>query len=94
FGNAIVEAMAAGVPVISVDCPVGPKVLLRDGKAGRLVRRHTAADFGRALIEVTADAELRRSYVAAGRQVAGDFTVTAAVEAYESAFSDLLGPSC
>jgi len=58
------------------------------------VRRHTAADFGRALIEVTADAELRRSYVAAGRQVAGDFTVTAAVEAYESAFSDLLGPSC
>nr|WP_313137852.1 glycosyltransferase [Paracoccus jeotgali] len=90
FGNAIAEAMAAAVPVISVDCPVGPRVLLRDGKAGRLVHSHTAADFGSALIDVAADAALRRSYVAAGREVAGDFTVPAAVAAHEAAFRAVL----
>ena len=37
FGITIVEALAAGVRVISTDAPYGPREILADGKYGRLV---------------------------------------------------------
>lgn len=37
FGNVIVEALMAGTPVVSTDCPSGPSEILCDGKFGRLV---------------------------------------------------------
>lgn len=37
FGNVLVEALHAGTPIVSTDCPHGPREILCDGKFGALV---------------------------------------------------------
>lgn len=37
FGNVLVEAMAAGLPVLSLNCPGGPSEVLAGGKFGTLL---------------------------------------------------------
>lgn len=50
FGNVVVEAMAAGVPVVATDC-MGPRVLLKNGELGRLVPPGDPPALASALVE-------------------------------------------
>lgn len=55
LGNVIIEAMACGTPIVSTDCPSGPREILEDGKWGRLVPPAAPELLGEAMALTLAD---------------------------------------
>ncbi len=51
FGNVLVEALAAGTPVVSTDCPGGPSEILDHGRFGKLVLVGDAEAFAEAVLD-------------------------------------------
>lgn len=68
FGIVLVEAMAAGTPVVASDLDAFRRVLV-DGEAGRLVPVDDPAQLAEALIEVLEDDALRSRYIEAASAV-------------------------
>jgi len=59
FPNAMLEAMALGLPCIAFDCPSGARELADGGRAARLVPCGNVAALAAALGELARDRELR-----------------------------------
>jgi glycosyltransferase involved in cell wall biosynthesis len=78
FGNVLVEAMAAGVPVVSTDAPYGPREILADGRFGALVPVGDAD----ALAEAMARMLDHPTSTEALRQRAADFAIDRIADAY------------
>ena len=56
----LLEAMSKRLAIVSFDCPTGPGDVLEDGVTGLLVPARDIDGFARALLDVVADADLRR----------------------------------
>lgn len=78
FGNVVAEALEQGTPVVSTDCPSGPREILDDGKHGTLV---PVGDVG-ALARAMEDALNREHDHEALKRRARDFSVDKAADAY------------
>ena len=53
--NALIEAMACGLPSISTDCPTGPSDLIEDGKNGLLVPMKDVNAMSQAILRMYSD---------------------------------------
>ena len=61
FGNAIVEAMACGIPVVA-SAALGPKEIILDGKTGAVIGMDDFAAFTQAVLRYVDDAEMTKMH--------------------------------
>lgn len=61
FGMVITEAMACGLPVVSFDCPWGPRSIITDGEDGILVENGSIDTLALCLTMLMNDDKLRQS---------------------------------
>ena len=78
FGMVLGEAMALGTPVISTDCPTGPRDLLEDGDAGLLVPLGDVDAMSDVLERVSTDTTLRARLIRRASDKIAGFDVPAA----------------
>lgn len=104
FGNVLLEAMNAGLPIVSTDCPYGPREILAPGTdPARMLREgNEAAEFGiltpvgsagdlaQAMETLRNDPALRERYWQAGARRVLDFDIKAIAEQY---FELMSGPA-
>ena len=87
FGNVLVEALACGCPVVSTDCPGGPREILEGGRFGELVPVGDESAMAEAILR-TLDCPPDPERLIARARV---FSVAAAVSAYVRVLSQAGG---
>lgn len=84
--SVLVEGLACGSPIVSVDCPSGPSEILDDGRYGILVR----PDSEEALRDGIIQAVHSRSDRDMLRKRARDFSIDGSVDMYESVLHQVI----
>ena len=84
----LVEAMRCGLPVVSTDCPVGPREILRHGEDGFLVPNGEVDGIVWGLRSLMADENLRRDMGEAALRNSARYDPTAVADRYVRLFED------
>lgn len=89
FGIVLVEAMAAGLPIITTDAP-GCRDIIRNGLDGLMVSPSDPAQLAAAMTKVQSDSGLSRDMAARARARADTFSWDNVVAQYETIYYQLL----
>ncbi len=89
FGMVIVEAMACGLPVVSFDCPWGPRSIIKDGEDGLLAENGNINDLANCLLKVMGDERLCQSMSQAGLRNVRRFNIQNIAERWRLLFESL-----
>lgn len=89
FPNVLVEAMALGLPIVSTDCPTGPREALADGTYGDLVPMQDVDALAAAILRMLDDKTRRSEFAKLSRERAESFNVSSMVAGYEELLDEV-----
>ena len=88
----LLEAQAAGLPIVSYACKCGPRDLVEDGKNGILVEEGDVRGMADGLLRLMRDADLRKQMGAQAFKDSERFTEQKVMAIWESLFNELCRP--
>jgi len=91
YPNALLEALAFGLPVVATDCPGGTVEILADGAYGKLVPPDDVAAMTAALDAMLSAPELREAYASKARRAVADLDIAAVARRWLDLFVGLKG---
>lgn len=90
FGLVIPEAMSCGLPVVSFDCPYGPRKIITDGVDGFLVKDRRVETFAEKVCQLIEDHNLRQRMGKASILSAQRYSVENIMPKWKALFEELL----
>jgi glycosyltransferase involved in cell wall biosynthesis len=87
----LIEALAAGIPVIATDCDFGPRELIRDGSSGFLVPVGDIEAMAHAIVRLSGDPALMNSFAKAAPSAVRAFEINNAVQEWGKIFAAAIG---
>lgn len=90
FGLVIIEAMACGLPVVSFDCPWGPRSIITQGEDGLLVENGNVEELAEAMTVLMDDADKRRKMAAHAVENVKRFTIEEIAGKWKNLFESLV----
>ena len=85
----LLEAMAAGVPVVAYDCPTGPAEIIEHERTGFLVPPASEQGLAEALLKLGTDERLRRSMGTAALAASARFDPVRVAETWAQLYADV-----
>lgn len=85
----VLEAMSCGLPVVSFDCPTGPRELITPGVDGLLVPQQDVSGLARAIIEMIGMGAGRAELGAAAYEKSLRYRMPAIAAQWEELFTEL-----
>lgn len=92
FGIVLLEAAAAGVPIVASDIP-GYRTVVRNGETGLLVQRGSSEAIARGVVALARDAELRRRLAATARRAVERYSWETVTGEIVRVYEEVLGGS-
>ena len=89
FGMVLVEAMSCGLPVVSFDCPCGPKDIIQDHVDGLLVEKGNVEKLAESIIWMIQHPEQRKAMADKAVENVQRFGIDQIAEKWKSLFETL-----